>query len=501
MVQDNLEIERKYDVGESTAVPPVEALTGLPGVVGVESPEPWTLHATYYDTPGLALATQGVTLRRRSGGEDPGWTLKLPVGESARQELTAPLGPEGEPVPEELLQPVRVHVRREPVVPVVELRTERRARRLVGPDREVLATVTDDQVTARPRTRGLRRSSWREWEVELGDGGRDGLLEAAEEVLGAAGATASSSSSKLARALGNRPAPLLHVPEPRRQDPAGHLLRYAVHVHLTHLKEQDQRLRRGLDDSVHQLRIAARRVRAALTSYREELDGDLRRFVRDELRWLGRELGGARDAQVMRERLDRHLEVLPPDLVRGPVRDRVRHELQEQHAEGCAQAMQALDSGRYFALLDHLDQLVADLPGDGVAAEQTAREAAAAAVERERRRVRKAAKAVRRADAPPETDLALHELRKATKRLRYAAESARPVTGKSMRRYAKAVKAVQDRLGEHQDSVVARATLVELSEQARRHGEDGFTYGVLHAGEREQAAPPRRLRQHARSLL
>jgi CHAD domain-containing protein len=115
--------------------------------------------------------------------------------------------------------------------------------------------------------------------------------------------------------------------------------------------------------------------------------------------------------------------------------------------------------------------------------------------------VRKAAKAVRRADAPPETDLALHELRKATKRLRYAAESARPVTGKSMRCYAKAVKAVQDRLGEHQDSVVARATLVELSEQARRHGEDGFTYGVLHAGEREQAAPPRRLRQHARSLL
>lgn len=500
MAEHTLQNQRTYAVDRSTPPPPLGVLTGLPGVVGVESPEPSVLEVTYYDTPGLTLATEGVALCRRVDGPDPGWTLSLPAGEPAGSELTAPLGVDDEPVPADLLRPVRVHVRLEPVVPALHLRTERRAHRLIGADHAVLATLADDLVTARPLVRGPHRSSWREWEVELGDDADPGLLDAVEDALAGCGATPVSRGSGLARALGDRrPAPVA-VATPTRSGPAGDLLRYAVHQQLGRLKEQDQRLRGGQPDSVHQLRIAARRLRAILASHKRLLDQQEGWLAREELRWLGRELAAARDTQVMLARLDQQLDTLPPDLVRGPVRERVRQAMHERHVDGCAQALQTLDSGRYFGLLDLLDRIVMEPPWRE-AAGRPAADAVEDALRRERKRVRRAARQVKRSPTEPDANAALHELRKATKRLRYAAEAARPVGGKALRRYARSVKRVQDELGEHQDSVVARATLVELSELARRHGEDGFTYGVLHAREREQAASPRRLRRRARSLL
>ncbi|MGN6634864.1 MAG: CYTH domain-containing protein [Oryzihumus sp.] len=168
MVEHTLTIQRTYAVDRSTPPPPLDVLTCLPGVVGVESPEPSVLEVTYYDTPGLTLAAKGITLRRTVDGPDPGWTLELPSGEPVGPELTAPLGADDEQVPVELFRPVRVHVRLERVVPAIHLRTERRAHRLIGADHAVLATLADDLVTARPLVRGPRRSSWREWDVELG---------------------------------------------------------------------------------------------------------------------------------------------------------------------------------------------------------------------------------------------------------------------------------------------------------------------------------------------
>jgi inorganic triphosphatase YgiF len=93
------EIERKYDVGPGTAVPD---LRGVTGVASVGPPVEHLLEAVYYDTAAHDLAHRGITLRRRTGGTDEGWHLKLPAGTDTRRELQESLGVAGEQVPESL---------------------------------------------------------------------------------------------------------------------------------------------------------------------------------------------------------------------------------------------------------------------------------------------------------------------------------------------------------------------------------------------------------------
>ena len=81
----------------------------------------------------------------------------------------------------------------------------------------------------------------------------------------------------------------------------------------------------------------------------------------------------------------------------------------------------------------------------------------------------------------------MHAARKAGKRLRYATEVAGPRSG-SRKRFAKALKGFQNALGEHQDTVVARAVLRELGAQAHAAGENGFSFGVLHGQDAARAA-------------
>ena len=85
-------------------------------------------------------------------------------------------------------------------------------------------------------------------------------------------------------------------------------------------------------------------------------------------------------------------------------------------------------------------------------------------------------------------DAAIHEARKAAKRARYAAEAAAPALGGPARRQAAQAKELQQLLGDHHDSVVARAVLLDLTGQARAAGEDTFTYGLMHRGQACQAA-------------
>src|ERR1700738_4467323 len=84
-----LEVERKFDVGESTSSP---SFAGMADILRVERPPTQTLDAVYFDTPARDLASRRITLRRRTGGVDAGWHLKLPAGPDARTEVRAPLG-------------------------------------------------------------------------------------------------------------------------------------------------------------------------------------------------------------------------------------------------------------------------------------------------------------------------------------------------------------------------------------------------------------------------
>lgn len=198
------EIESKLEVSLDLAVPDLE---GLPGVASVDAPDGFELEAVYLDTSDLRLASEGITLRRRTGGPDAGWHLKTPVSIDERTELQAPLGPDDGHVPGELMAAVRSRVRDAQVTPVMVLRTRRSVHRLRDAAGRVLAEVADDVVTSRAPGDGKGDlDSWREWEVELVEGDRV-LLAAAVKRLQAAGASTPGWSSKLARGLRGRITP------------------------------------------------------------------------------------------------------------------------------------------------------------------------------------------------------------------------------------------------------------------------------------------------------
>ena len=484
------ETERAYDVAGTAHLP---RLVDVDRVARVGGPVDLSLEAVYLDTVGLDLARHGVTLRRRSGGEDAGWHLKLPRGGDTRTELHESSGRAAATVPEALLLPVRAWVRDRELLPIARITTERLEYALVGEDDEVLAHVCDDRVRAERLHGGLVVSEWREWEVELAGGGDVGVLDAVEEALSGAGATRSSVASKLVRALGDV-APAAPIAPSRKELERGSATQ-AVSAHLAaqvdSLHEQDARLRAGRPGSVHKLRIAARRLRSALKTYGPLLDPEPAARVTEELRWLGASLSDARDAQVLREHLLQLVDTQPVELVLGPVVTRIDDELRTAEREGMEQATQALESERYFRLLDALDELLQ--PGvftsDGGS---PAREVLPRLLQRDAKRLRRRVRAAARAEPGQARDLALHEARKKAKRLRYAAESAVPVLGKRSRRLAASVKRVQQALGAHQDTVMTRQVLREYGVRAYLSGENGFTFGRLHALEEARSEVARR---------
>ena len=202
---EHLEIESKFDVDAGFEVPD---LTGVAHGSGVTEPEVRLLAAHYFDTADLRLIAAKVTLRRRTGGPDAGWHLKLSAGAGSRREMQAPLGDEAAGVPPQLASLVAELIGDEPLRVVAVLETQRTVRNLTGAGGETLAEVADDLVTGRlpgPGDDPGEPVTWREVEVELVSGGPE-ILAAARERLVAAGARPSPSPSKLARLLGTRTA-------------------------------------------------------------------------------------------------------------------------------------------------------------------------------------------------------------------------------------------------------------------------------------------------------
>ena len=201
---EHLETELKLDVDPDFVVPDLGAL--IDGQT-VAEPEVRLLAANYFDTSDLRLAAARITLRRRTGGADEGWHLKLPLGAGTRRELQAPLGDDATTVPPQLASLVASRIEGHPLQVVAVLETRRTVRNLTGANGAVLAEVADDLVTGRIPSVGAAPAepvTWREIEVELVSGGPE-ILAAARSRLVAAGARPSSSASKLGRLLGTSP--------------------------------------------------------------------------------------------------------------------------------------------------------------------------------------------------------------------------------------------------------------------------------------------------------
>jgi CHAD domain-containing protein len=475
------EREDKYDVPADLRV--TDGLMPLVGggvrVVQREQ----ELENVYFDTADGDLLRHRVTLRRRRGGPDSGWHVKLPNGK-ARTEIRID-DPSGDDVPDRLARLVSGVTRGRELRPIAQLNTYRLTHRLLDQGDALLVEVADDTVRA---TSGDRTVEWREVEIEAGERGDEQLLATIGRRFRRAGAEQSPYPSKLARALS--------VDEPRRHAPMP--LADYLRTQYDRLIAQDVAFRRGRGD-VHKARVAVRRLRSTLRTFGPMFRPDSIQGFDDELRWYAAVLGEVRDPEVLREYLDGVVDAIPPQLSLGPVRARIDERLLGESARAMVDVEAVLGSERYFALLSRAEQFVSDAP--------LRRRSSPAKLRRLSRRA--ARKTVRRLDQALRTgeggagDARLHQARKAAKRARYAAE----LTGKNGKKAKKAkqVKQVkqfrdlQDILGAHQDSVIAAQVLRELGVRAgSTPGENGFTYGLLLCREQQRAV---HTREQARQWL
>jgi CHAD domain-containing protein len=498
MTTEVRETEQKYEAEAGVALP---SLADLPEVAMVSEPEQETLTAEYYDTDDLRLLKAGITLRRREGGSDEGWHLKLPdsakrtagrtAGASRRREirLTLDQGDRdrvdrrrksgGDPVPAELARLVRAHARDASLRPVARIETRRRRTTLRDAAGISLAEIAVDEVAAQSLGAATTLSRWNEIEVEL-TGGRPRLLRAAAERLRRSGIRPAGRVAKLERALAVDAPPSVTsaFPDGDRRPQAGDVVAAYVSAQAGRLKALDAAVRRDESDAVHQMRVTTRRLRAALQAFPMVLPKPATTRLRAELRWLGRVLGDARDAEVLDQHFQTALADLPVELVVGPAKARVTAYFAPEQAAARKAVLRALDSRRYFRLLDDLDGLLDDPPQTAAAtapADEILPQAVARAYRRTKRRMRRAGLA----PVGAAREVALHEARKAAKRARYASDATEPVFGKEARRFAKQMKAVQSVLGDHQDAVTARGVAREIGMRAHLAGENAFTFGLL----------------------
>ena len=481
------EIERKYDVDDLASVPD---LRDLPGVSRVSDAVVHHLEAAYFDTPDLDLARNAITLRRRTGGDDEGWHLKLPL-DGDRYEVHAPLSRGVALPPAALRRIVHAAVRDTALVRVVTLSTEREVRSVHGDDGALLAVVCDDKVAAvHHDPDGDRAQAWREWELELHHG-RSRFAERADARLRAAGARDPGHASKLVKALALAPAPRTKGVKAGKRLSEHELLQRRLSGLVAEMARLDPLVRADAPDAVHQMRVACRRLRATLATFAKSFDHDAVDGVRAELTWLIEVLSAPRDLEVLRARLGDLVAAQPRHLVRGRPDQWIGSQLRAAHRAAHRDAAAAMASDRYLNLVDTLRGWSL-APTWAKRADRPARDRLTRALDREWERL---ARAVATADAgsgtAPHAEL-LHDVRKAAKRTRYAAETVQPILGKDASGLAAACSILQDALGDHHDAVVAAARLLELAASARATGRDTFTYGVLYTRiEREAEAHER----------
>lgn len=480
MTTSATETEWKYEAPAGTTAP---QLAGLPGVAGLAGPEEQMLEAEYFDTDDLRLLGNGITLRRRRGGSDPGWHLKLPAGQDSRREIRASLG-RGRQVPRQLAELVRVYTRGAPLRPVARVSTRRQLLTLLDEAGGSLAQVAADDISAQSLGTETAISTWGEVEVEL-TGGKPRLLKAADTQLRKDGLRPSARSAKLERALAGR-LPVDGPGQAALDGSAGAAVLAYLRQHTAALKAQDPMVRRDEPDSVHQMRVASRRLRSTLQSFTAIIPRSDTAQLVAELKWLGGVLGEARDAEVLAARLRRNLRDTPAELILGPVEARVQGYFAPVAAAARKEVLAALDSPRYFALLDAVDQLLAEPPLTPQAA-QPARDVLPRSARRAYRRTDRRLRRARHTPSGPRREVAYHDARKSAKRARYAGEAASPAIGREARRFTKQMKKIQSVLGDQHDAIVARGVDRDLGIGAHLAGENAFTYGLLYQEEDQLA--------------
>jgi CHAD domain-containing protein len=464
------EEEDKFEVDSDWILPQLTKLVPDGGRLDQEMRK---LDNTYFDTPGAGLRSFGITLRRRVGGSETGWQLKVPSG-TARTELQS--GSRAKTLPSALGDGVKGLLAGEGLDPVATIVTTRTAYRILNADIELVLEIADDQVESGPPDGESLLHSWREIEVELGPAGKKKDLKRARKLLEDAGAAPSTSRTKLDRALGAAPSDGQVVTV--QAGTVGELVAAYVAAQCNVLASNDVGMRTG-QPAVHKTRVAARRLRSTLRIFDEVFDAAPAEELDNELQWYADLLGQVRDRDILSSRLTKQIADLPPEQVRGTVEAEITKTLAAERDDAVRRLDQGMRSTRYKHLVQLLRAWRAAPP-----LTEAAEEEASAAVKYVEKAKQKADKRLRKADDIEE----LHRARKTMKRARYAAELVEPADG-DLKAVAREAEELQTVLGEHQDAIVSARFLTTIS--ASRDGQNrdsGFTYGVLMANELNRAA-------------
>ncbi len=199
-------------------------------------------------------------------------------------------------------------------------------------------------------------------------------------------------------------------------------------------------------ESLHQVRVAARRVRAFLGVAQDLVDTEWATEINDGMRSVGRASNEARDVDVLLDKL--RAEIRSVDLRDRPAAEALIERLENDRRKLQRALLEELDSDRYQRMLERLSQ-------PAVAVNGTPKRTLEKLAGRELNRL---VARVKRLGKRPSDD-ALHSLRIRVKRLRYASELAGAKSSKPARRVIDAATQMQDLLGAHQDAVAAAERL------------------------------------------
>jgi CHAD domain-containing protein len=272
------------------------------------------------------------------------------------------------------------------------------------------------------------------------------------------------------------PPPATVVLEPRPKaprlggdDPVGACACSVIAFHLQNLKHEQDLAASGDAEGLHQMRVAIRKLRAALRLFASVLPPSIYSPAQRDLAWAGRTVGAVRDIDVIAQTLNDeavHLETFFSSAL-APIETEIR----ERRAATLAAAIAMLDSARYRNLLDRLETISAV----GATSYSKLRDVAPAMVAPMIDSVLRAARKID-SDAAAED---LHALRIRVKRLRYGLEPLPDVARKSLTRDQRRLASLQDLLGWHQDVVMSIEWLRNYAKSSDRPAATLVAVGAL----------------------
>jgi len=462
------EIELKLRVSPEDII----ALCNHPQFAGaLHDPTRETLDSVYFDSDKWLLRDHGLTLRVRHKGDERIQTVKAVndgAGYFERSEWEQAIDgdhPDLSRVEDTPLGPILLDEAGKTLKPVFETRIERTAYHLDGNDADITMAIDEGQIVATGSSRPVS-----EIELELEHGNPADLFKVARDILGIIPAQLDfKSKAERGYELSEKAA----VAAETARDPAlsagmssGHAFTLVGRACLRHLVANVPAMLNRDGNALHQMRVALRRLRAAISLFSVVVGDDRVGAIKTELKWLARELGPARDLDTLL------VEVINPLRKRHsnePGLVSIGNMFARKRAKSYRRAQEAVQSAQFRTLVldtaewvetgpwstseDPLTRARRELPIEIYAAEQ---------LSRRRKKIRRRGARINRLD-PQE----LHRLRIQVKKARYATEFFSGVfPGKKSAKRGKKIRSslmqLQNCLGKINDIVTHKGLFTDI---------------------------------------